>query len=39
MKPYNAEKVSLANELFARINKTELTYEEYIEIEKESKKL
>lgn len=39
MKPYNAEKVSLANELFARISKTELTYEEYIEIEKESKKL
>lgn len=39
MKPYNAEKVSLANELFARISKTELTYEEYIEIENESKKL
>lgn len=39
MKPYNAEKVSLANELFARINKAGLTYEEYVEIEKESKKL
>lgn len=39
MKPYNAEKVSLANELFARINKEGLTYEEYVEIEKESKKL
>ncbi|MBR1799043.1 MAG: hypothetical protein IJ789_05090 [Bacteroidales bacterium] len=39
MKPYDAEKVSLANELFAKINKSGLTYEEYIEIEKESKKL
>lgn len=39
MKPYNAEKVSLANELFARINRIGLTYEEYIEIENESKKL
>lgn len=39
MKPYNAEKVSLANELFARISKSGLTYEEFIEIEKESKKL
>ena len=39
LKPYNAEKVSLANELFARINKEGLTYEEYVEIEKESKKL
>ena len=39
MKPYDAEKVSLANELFAKINKEGLTYEEYVEIEKESKKL
>ena len=39
MKPYDAEKVSLANELFSRINKEELTYEEFVEIEKESEKL
>ena len=39
MKPYDAEKVSLANELFSRINKEGLTYEEFVEIEKESEKL
>ena len=39
MKPYDAEKVSLANELFSRINKERLTYEEFVEIEKESAKL
>lgn len=39
MKPYDAEKVSLANELFSRINKEGLTYEEFVEIEKESERL
>ena len=39
MKPYDAEKVSLANELFARISKEGLKYEEFIEIERKSQKL
>ncbi len=39
MKPYDAAKVSLSNELYSRINKTDLTYEEFVEIEKESEKL
>lgn len=39
MKPYDAEKVSLANELFSRINKEGLTYEVFVEIEKESERL
>ena len=39
MKPYDAEKVSLANELFSRVNKKGLTYEEFVEIEKEAQKL
>ena len=39
MKPYNAEKVSLANELYSRVNKEGLTYEEFVEIEKEAQKL
>ena len=39
MKPYDAEKVSLANELYSRITKTGLTYEEFVEIKEESEKL
>lgn len=39
MNPYDAEKVALANELYSRITKAGLTYEEFVEIEKESKKL
>ena len=39
MKPYDAEKVSLANELYSRVNKDGLTYEEFVEIETSAKNL
>jgi hypothetical protein len=39
MKPYDAEKVSLANELFSKINKDGLTYEEFVEIDLAAQKL
>lgn len=32
MKPYDAEKVSLANELFAILSKSELSYSEFLEV-------
>lgn len=37
--PYNAEKVALANELFALLSKDGLTYNEFIEVEQKSKEL
>lgn len=39
MKHYNAEKVSLANDLFSRLNSKNLTYNEFEEIQELSKKL
>lgn len=39
MNPYNAEKVKLANELYSRLSKEGLTYEEFTEIEETSKSL
>ena len=39
MNPYNAEKVKLANNLYSRLTKEELTYEEFTEIEESSKSL
>lgn len=37
--PYNAEKVALANELFAILSKDGLTYNEFIDVEEKSKQL
>lgn len=39
MKPYNPEKVSLANELYSRLSKENISYKEIMEIEERSKKL
>ena len=39
LNPYNAEKVSLANELYAVLTKGNLTYEEFIEVKEKSKYL
>ena len=39
MKNYDAEKVSLANDLYARLSKDNLTYNEFIEIQELSKQL
>ncbi len=39
MKPYDAEKVRIANDLYSRLTKGELTYEEFVDIEEESKQL
>lgn len=39
MTPYNAEKVALANELFAILSKDGLTYNEFVEVENKSKKI
>ena len=39
MNPYNAEKVKLANNLYSRLTKEELTYEEFTEIEESTKSL
>ena len=39
MKPYNAEKVKIANDLYSRLAKEDLTFDEFIIIEEESKKL
>ena len=39
MKPYNAEKVKIANDLYSRLAKENLTFDEFIIIEEESKKL
>ena len=39
MSPYDAEKVTLANELFAILTKSKLTYNEMVEVEEKSKKL
>lgn len=39
MKPYNAEKVKIANNLYSRLTKDGLTYEEFAQIEEESQKL
>ena len=39
MNPYNAEKVKLANDLYSRLTKESLTYEEFVEIEESSKSL
>ena len=39
LNPYNAEKVALANELFAILSKEGLTYNELVEVEEKSKSL
>lgn len=39
MVPYNAEKVSLANDLYSRLSKEGLTYSEFVDIEEQSKQL
>lgn len=39
MNPYKAEKVKLANNLYSRLTKEGLTYEEFTQIEEESKTL
>ena len=39
MNPYNAEKVKIANDLYSRLTKEGLTYEEFAQIEEESKAL
>ena len=39
MNPYNAEKVKIANGLYSRLTKEGLTYEEFAQIEEESKTL
>ena len=39
MKPYNPEKVTLANELYSRLSKENISYKDIIEIEERSKKL
>ena len=39
LNPYNAEKVALANELFAILSKEGLTYNEFVEVEEKSKSL
>lgn len=39
MNPYNAEKVKIANDLYSRLTKEGLTYEEFVQIEEESKTL
>ena len=39
MNPYNAEKVKIANDLYSRLSKEGLSYEEYMKIEEESKLL
>lgn len=39
MNPYDAEKVKLANDLYSRLTKEGLTYEEFEEIEESSKSL
>lgn len=39
MKPYNPEKVTLANELYSRLTKENISYKEIMEIEEQSKNL
>lgn len=39
MNPYNPEKVKIANDLYSRLTKEGLTYEEFAQIEEESKTL
>lgn len=39
MNPYNAEKVRIVNDLYSRLIKEDLTYEEFTQIEEELKKL
>lgn len=39
MNPYNAEKVAMANELYAILAKPELTYSEFIEVRQKSSQL
>ncbi len=39
IKPYDAEKVSLANDLYSRLTNDNISYKEIIQIEEESKKL
>lgn len=39
MNPYNAEKVRIVNDLYSRLTKEDLTYEEFTQIEEEPKKL
>ena len=37
--PFNAEKVALANELFAILSKDGLTYDDFVDVEEKSKQL
>lgn len=39
LNPYNAEKVALANELYAILSKEGLTYNEFVEVEEKAKSL
>ncbi|MDE5567535.1 MAG: hypothetical protein K2J12_03740 [Muribaculaceae bacterium] len=39
MKPYNAQKVAMANELFSIISNTDLTYSDFIKVKEKSKLL
>lgn len=39
MNPYNAEKVKIANDFYSRLTNEDLTYEEFTQIEEESKTL
>lgn len=39
MNPYNAKKVRIVNDLYSRLTKEDLTYEEFAQIEEELKKL
>lgn len=39
MNPYDAEKVQLANDLFAILSKPNLTYIEYVEVKEKAVKL
>ena len=39
MSPYNPDKVALANELYAILDKEGLTYNEMVEVEEKSKTL
>ena len=39
LNPYNAEKVALANELYATLSKDGLTYNEFVEVEEKAKSL
>lgn len=39
MNPYDAEKIQMANDLFAILSKPDLTYEEYVDVKKKALEL